>query len=546
MAQAVLPDDILHLLCEELASQEQFDTLFNCACASRALAVPALTQLYKSHHLAPVRGGGEDLYGLPAATNLLTIQKWSILWRSIVASSLGATLFPYCRYIRSLDFRDLGYLLEDDQFRAKISKQFFSGPLKQFEKTETLTNIKSRKFTRIKTADVIDAIGEVVTQHTPTLEVISGELQPGALVRWTPRLPRLQSLELWDGKPLEDELVHASIYEHCPHFNSLMIYTWRSTNNDQKFAKFLSSMRPNTLQTLQTISDVEAGAETFLALSNHGKSLEDLRLCVTKDSIPHLALLKGCTALKTLRIEDMHGTVDLEATENDVFLETISWLQKCSNLQRLSFSKLQSGAAIITPVLLEEKIQLSSLEIDSYTLKDHKSFHQALVHQQSSLRVLFLSGDTEGMFRDDLDILVESLRQLRQLRDLHLILPEVLRDDHLKTIVADLVLLEDLYVSGLELNDDVLPHLASLPNLRTVTISGISKFTMDGLLDFIDRLGPGNQGIRLSVDMADTDTLLPDEELALVKDNLMEKAGGTFEYMALRDPNVPEFESDSD
>ena len=76
MTQSALPDDILHLLCEELANQEQFDTLFNCACASRALAVPALTHLYKSHHLAPVRGGGEDLYGLPAATKLLTIQKW--------------------------------------------------------------------------------------------------------------------------------------------------------------------------------------------------------------------------------------------------------------------------------------------------------------------------------------------------------------------------------------------------------------------------------------------------------------------------------------
>lgn len=52
MAQAALPDDILHLLCEELANQEQFDTLFNCACASRALAVPALTHLYK--YLKPV------------------------------------------------------------------------------------------------------------------------------------------------------------------------------------------------------------------------------------------------------------------------------------------------------------------------------------------------------------------------------------------------------------------------------------------------------------------------------------------------------------
>ena len=125
-----------------------------------------------------------------------------------------------------------------------------------------------------------------------------------------------------------------------------MIYTWHSTKNDQKFAKFLSSMRSNTLQTLQTISDIEAGAETFLALNNHGKSLEDLRLCISNDSIPHLALLQGCTALKTLRVEDIHGTTDLEAIENDVFRETIAWLQKCSNLQRLSFSKLQSGAAI--------------------------------------------------------------------------------------------------------------------------------------------------------------------------------------------------------
>lgn len=42
-----LPDDILHLLCEELGAQDQFDALFNCACASRSLAIPALTNLYR-------------------------------------------------------------------------------------------------------------------------------------------------------------------------------------------------------------------------------------------------------------------------------------------------------------------------------------------------------------------------------------------------------------------------------------------------------------------------------------------------------------------
>jgi hypothetical protein len=47
MAQQTLPDDILHLLCDELANLEQFDTLFNCACSSRTLAVPALTHLYR-------------------------------------------------------------------------------------------------------------------------------------------------------------------------------------------------------------------------------------------------------------------------------------------------------------------------------------------------------------------------------------------------------------------------------------------------------------------------------------------------------------------
>lgn len=73
-----------------------------------------------------------------------------------------------------------------------MTRQFFSGSMKQFEKTETRTNLKGRKYTRLKFAEIIDAIGEgkhatscyqfvfahcmlVVTQHTPTLEVISGE-----------------------------------------------------------------------------------------------------------------------------------------------------------------------------------------------------------------------------------------------------------------------------------------------------------------------------------------------------------------------------------
>lgn len=314
-----------------------------------------------------------------------------------------------------------------------------------------------------------------------------------------------------------------------------MIYTWSqedllSDPRDLQFAQFLSSMRPNSLKSLQTMHDIGADAETFLALSHHGGSLEDLGINTSNESLSHLNMLQGCTALRQLRIEDTHGVVDLQATQNDVFLETIAWLSKCKSLRSIRFSNFASGAALMTPVLLEHDVKVEHLEIDSYVLKDHKSFHRALVHQQAHLIELSLNGEPDGMFRDDLDILVDSLKQLKAMRQLSLTLPEVLRDEHIITIFQDLKQLETIYVTGLELNDGVLPIIGSLPNLRDVTLSGISKFTVDGLFDFISLLGPGNQGIRVIIDQADPETALTDENLAVLSEYLIGHTGGTLDY----------------
>lgn len=294
-------------------------------------------------------------------------------------------------------------------------------------------------------------------------------------------------------------------------------------------------MRPQSLQYLQTIRDIGVGAETFLALNAHGKSLTDLTLCVSNESLPHLSLLRGCTSLEALRIEDVHGTMDLEKTQNDVFLETIDWLRKCEKVRTLSFGNFQAASAMVTPLLVEHKIQLHRLEITSYIVKDSRMFHQALTHQRSSLRFLSLRGDTEGMFRDDIDVLVDSLKQLTGLTTLHLYLvQEVFQDDHLISIIDNLRLLEDLYVTGMEIKDGVLESVAGLGVLKSVVFSGISKFTTDGLLEFVARLGPGNQGIRVMVDMADPDTVLSEEEVVLVRESLTEKVGGTLEYTPWR------------
>ncbi|KAF1959538.1 hypothetical protein CC80DRAFT_466442 [Byssothecium circinans] len=89
-------------------------------------------------------------------------------------------------------------------------------------------------------------------------------------------------------------------------------------------------------------------------------------------------------------------------------------------------------------------------------------------------------------------------------------------------------------MSGLELTDRVLEYVGNLGNLRSVTLAGISKFTAEGLFEFISRLGPNNEGIRIMIDMADPDTMLEDEKVALIRESLADKVGGTLEYTLSR------------
>lgn len=262
------------------------------------------------------------------------------------------------------------------------------------------------------------------------------------------------------------------------------------------------------------------------------------RICVSDESLPHLSLLSGCTALEEVRIEDVHGRTVLEDTQNDVFLETINWLKSCERLHRLSFVGLLSAATLVTPLLIEHKIRLRSLELDSYVLKDSRQFHQALIHQKDSLTYLSLSGDTDRMFRDDVDALVDSLKQLQQLEVLRLILQEMFREEHLVSIVSNLVRLEELYVSGLLLTDGLLEPVGKLSNLRSVVLAGISRFTFDGLNQFINQLGPGNQGIRIMIDMAEPETLIDEGEVNILRDYLKDKVSGTLEYTPWRGTSI--------
>lgn len=308
-------------------------------------------------------------------------------------------------------------------------------------------------------------------------------------------------------------------------------------STDHKLATFISGLPEQHLKSFETISITGIGAESFLALNSHGLTLRQLKMYLKSDALPHLGLLKGCVNLETLSLEDGDGTVDLERTQNDVFLEMIAWLRDCHKLRHLTFTKILSGAAIMTQVLPDDNIRLEQLQIDSYTVKDHQAFHSALT-SQTSLSSLFLQGNSDNIGFYDKLVFVESIVQLRELRDVKLVFRgedmDLLSDSEIQSLAANLGKLEEFYVSGYGVTDATLDKISGLKHLRAMTFFSITSFTVDGLLGFVSRLGPGNQDLSLVVDMADPASALTDAEHTLVREALYDKVGGRFEYQLLR------------
>lgn len=112
--------DIINLIVLELRQTEDFGTLFKIAQCSHHFATLALAALYRIQHASPIKTSNEPdvgARGKTASEQSLQTKKWSSLWRSIMLSTKGHTIFPYSLYVRVLDLQDLVLLLEDLNFK---------------------------------------------------------------------------------------------------------------------------------------------------------------------------------------------------------------------------------------------------------------------------------------------------------------------------------------------------------------------------------------------------------------------------------------------
>ena len=464
-------------------------------------------------------------------------------------------MYPYCRYLRTLDLRDLTFLLEDDKFRGKILKNFFAGDLARFNvMMDTRVSSRGPKRPRLNARAILLAVGGAITKQSPLLEVLTEPVMPGlevfssALLEWPAQLSKLQFLQLGDGKALADERIHDLLTDSCPLLNKLEIYKWLNYDKaDQCLARFLRRMKPNTLTHFQNESDCGIGPETCQALAYHAGSLTNLHLAISDTGLPGLGFLQPCTLLESLTLTDLRPPHDLKNTQNDVFTDMVAWLQQCSSLVNIALTNFVSAPALLTPMLDKYPSQLDHLEVNAsenslYMVKDHQDFHHA-IGRQEKLTSLMLMADADGTFGDDVQSFCDCLCRLRSLKRLNLTrIAEYFSDVHMNRLSESLLELEELFVDGYGITDSSLTKLSDLPYLKSLTFSGLSVFTMQGLLDFVNRLGQGNQGFTLSIEGA-----LTEQAQDIVREAIAVKVNGRFEYQAHRDPDISEFEgSDSD
>lgn len=440
-----------------------------------------------------------------------------------------------------LDLRDLGHLLEDDKFKGNVSKQFFAGDLSRFHFTRTApTRARMEILDRRK---IIFAIGDEITQQSPLIQALSepfeSDILSTALLVWPPRLANLQRLEVFDGKVIADETVRNLLHAHCPNLDTIGVYRSQASEGDHALGSLISGMPENKLVKLESHGDCGIAAETCLALNNHGQSLREISLFLNQEGMLALGLLQGCTALDRIVIATDPSAVDLKATENDVYLEVVEWLKSCTGLRHLEFQNVLSAPDLILPVLEEGKIALEALTINAkydsrYLVKDHHDFHRAL-SRQTGLQKLRLQADPDPASRDDVETLMNTFCSLSNLNELTITsISDYFSDGQINMLTQHLPKLQELYIAGYGITDAVWSDMAKLKDLKNVTFSGVTAFTSGGIVNFVEQLGPGNAGLSLSVDMADPDSALTQEEQDLLRELFQVQFDGRFEYQLLR------------
>ncbi len=305
-------------------------------------------------------------------------------------------------------------------------------------------------------------------------------------------------------------------------------------NADVMFAAMLNELRPHSLESFETFGISHISGHSFSALSRHSETLTELHLhSIHNGAMLELGNLRECTKLRSLVLAESTPMRDLEVESKECFRETVAWLRNCKSLKALTINNFISGTALATPVLSENKIELTRLSISAYTMSQNKDFHQTLP-LQPTLQYLSLKGEGSDDFVE-VKILVDSLIKLPNLKELSLReISNDFSDQDIIKLAKNLPKLEELWISGTAISDAIWPHIGALPWLRRLELSADTRFTANGIIDFVTNLEEGNKGFSLNVMMQEMTSDITEEEQLVIRDLLRERLDGRFDFQLIR------------
>ncbi|KAI1348328.1 hypothetical protein F5Y01DRAFT_216672 [Xylaria sp. FL0043] len=505
MSKSMLPQDIMLLICRELGACREFSTLYCCSMVSHRIASIAVEQLY-------------GILEVMDPFIVHTVQS-ARLWRSIILSSLGATQYPYCAYIRALSLGSLVECLDDIRSDWSLRHFFFEGLMQDFLVLQRGNEYAKSTRSRPPPFDnpaITSRCADSIIQYTKTLadenssamaltHLEASVFPRDILPAWLSRLGALTSLQIQDGSVLGVEAASA-ITEYCPNFAELTCFHCSSDTAAEDMAAFFLTLRPNTLQTFEVHSRNNLSEVTLTALKNHAQSLKILDLrSLPASTIRDIHVLSECTALERLLIEkEATDRSELDNLSEGELARVATWISNCRALRELSFHHIRDVLPILYHVLQVPEIHLEKLHLQDYRSAPEEITKATWIAlgQQDRLKLLTIASQdhsTNDLVLSRYPELTDSICRLSSLTTLNLMQTYVCTSE-ISRIAAALPRLEELSFGGDLVDESILEPLSRLPKLATLSINAVTAFTFDGLLGFAQRLYQvGNRGIRVEL-----------------------------------------------
>ncbi|KAI0998071.1 hypothetical protein K3495_g10119 [Podosphaera aphanis] len=553
-----LPLEILSMVFDHLEHQRDFRTLFAIALTGKFLGPKAARSLYRIHEYSTIFNQPDPFkeeFGYDNKESQVVLIKFRDLifpkrnrfWKSIILSSLGQTMFPYCLYIRSLNLD----VLELDIYHH-IPRPF--APLDSLS-IENMFHILNTSSSRD---------GSMIVRQQETVELIVDCLfrfsckESGARVnieslKWKKMIPgrwisQVSNLRTLVTSGLLDLEVAKLISQSCPRFHTLVSndYDFESYNRETKTqivdrcVTFLNQLKKNTLRKL-IIPDISAGNEIIRSLNRQAESLKALRIeFISPNATKNLHHLNVHQTLTSLQLHferwTMGETLKYRWRNNGLFQTMVDWICSCQNLRELLLVEPVNGTAIVTQVCRKDLIRLQKLELfyTSTEIDDKEDFLRAL-STQTMLEYLSLDLEcsTERYHLVDDSNYISFLGRLVNLKSL--VLPPnygTYCEKKIIDLVSHLPKLAALTFECRFSTDLIWPTLAGLKYLKYLKILAIScSFTFNWILGFVYALyHNSNEGLGLYIMPGHLSTFkMTDEQNIVISRLLSRRVGGWIE-----------------